>query len=109
GGIDFVFRRTYRNQAVFFGPLGAKWDHDYNIRLREELRRVTVITGDLRKQTYLPHPRYGENGYTYYAPPAGATATGIARERVHLLRATGRRHGDPRPGQRAEQLQPPCR
>ena len=34
-GLNFAFRRTYRNQTVGSGPLGPGWDHSYRIRLRE--------------------------------------------------------------------------
>src|SRR4051812_23323499 len=34
-GMDFAFHRTYRSQAVAAGPLGANWDHAYDLQLRE--------------------------------------------------------------------------
>src|SRR5260221_701119 len=29
-GIQFILRRTYKSQAIYYGPLGANWDHQYN-------------------------------------------------------------------------------
>ena len=34
-GFDFAFTRTFRNQTVGAGPLGAGWDFSYHQRLRE--------------------------------------------------------------------------
>jgi len=33
-GFDFVFRRTYRSQVTYSGPIGWGWDHNYNKRLQ---------------------------------------------------------------------------
>ena len=69
-GLDFVFRRTYRNQAVYSGPLGVNWDHSYNIRLREATGGDLVLAGgDLRQQRYTLHPDQG-----YFVPPDGVDA-----------------------------------
>ena len=38
-GIDFVFKRVYGNHAFYNGPLGYKWNHNYNLWLRVTLRR----------------------------------------------------------------------
>jgi RHS repeat-associated protein len=65
-GLDFVFRRTYRNQAVYSGPLGANWDHCYDIRLREARGDLVLAGGDLREQRYTLHPDHG-----YFVPPDG--------------------------------------
>ena len=32
-GMDFIFKRTHSHQSVYRGPLGEKWDHNYNLRL----------------------------------------------------------------------------
>ncbi|NIO85733.1 MAG: hypothetical protein GTN53_34675, partial [Candidatus Aminicenantes bacterium] len=40
-GFDFVFQRTYRSQAIYSGPLGWGWDHNYNKRL------VELYSGDI--------------------------------------------------------------
>lgn len=54
-GFDFVFTRTYKNQVVYSGPLGANWDHNYNLWLRVEDGggRVSRSTGMLREDTYV--------------------------------------------------------
>ena len=68
-GIEFVFRRTYRNQVTFHGPMGANWDHGYNVRLREGNGEVMITTGELREQRYVRHETYG-----YFVPPDGVDA-----------------------------------
>ena len=40
-GLDFVFERSYRSQAVGDGPFGPGWDHSFNQRLRQ------LPTGDV--------------------------------------------------------------
>jgi RHS repeat-associated protein len=65
-GIDFVFTRTYRSQVPYAGPLGANWDHSYNLRLREAGQTVFRGTGGLREDPYVRHPRNG-----YFVPPDG--------------------------------------
>lgn len=54
-GFDFAFTRTYKNQVVYSGPLGANWDHNYNLWLRVEDGgvRVSRSTGMLREDTYV--------------------------------------------------------
>ena len=72
-GIDFEFRRTYRSSAAYLGPLGPCWDHNYNLRLREENEHVVVIlTGQLSEQHFVKHPRFGEaDDFSYFVPPNG--------------------------------------
>ena len=65
-GIDFVFRRTYRNQVVYAGPLGANWDHLYNVHLRESTDGVELTTGELRTEPYRRHALH-----RYFVPTAG--------------------------------------
>jgi YD repeat-containing protein len=40
-GFDFQFRRTYRSQAIYSGPLGWGWDFNYNKRL------LAMYNGDM--------------------------------------------------------------
>src|SRR5262249_10005241 len=49
GGITYELVRTYRSQARYpNGPLGASWDHSYNIWLREDTPDVIVVgSGEL--------------------------------------------------------------
>jgi RHS repeat-associated protein len=76
-GIDFVFRRNYRNQALYDGPLGSKWDHIYNIWIWRWSTGTILIrsTGDLREEVYRRHPKFGQAGFSYYVPPNGQAGT----------------------------------
>lgn len=73
-GIDFVFRRTYKNQVSFNGVMGVNWDHSYNLYLREANARLTLTTGELAQEEYIRHPLFGQLGFTYYVPPDGVHA-----------------------------------
>lgn len=42
-GLDFEFRRTYRNQSERNGPLGYNWDFNFNRRLEREAPNVLVL------------------------------------------------------------------
>jgi RHS repeat-associated protein len=68
-GIDFVFHRMYRNQVVFSGPLGANWDHGYNLHLQAFDTELILTTGELREQRYTRHPLFN-----YFVPPDGVDA-----------------------------------
>ncbi len=69
-GMDFAFRRLYRNQVAYSGPLGANWDHSFNIRLTEvDLTRLVMTTGALGEETYELHPIHA-----YYVPRPGVDA-----------------------------------
>ncbi len=70
-GMSFVFSRVYKSQAVFNGPLGANWDHSYNLYLRRQGDNVVRSSGELREDVYTRHPRFGQNGFNYWAPPDG--------------------------------------
>jgi len=67
-GIDFVFVRSYENQAFYKGPLGFNWDHNYNLWLRVSEDKETIIrsTGALREDTFVRHPLFN-----YWVPPDG--------------------------------------
>ena len=65
-GIDFVFKRTYKNQVTYDGPLGLNWDHSYNLWLRVANETIFRSTGDLREEDYVRH----QNG-DYFVPPDG--------------------------------------
>ena len=66
-GISFAFRRFYRNQTIYSGPLGANWDHNYNLHLREvSPDELVLTTGELREQAYTRHQTQG-----YFVPPDG--------------------------------------
>ena len=70
-GIDFVFKRTYKNQVNYNGPLGFNWDHSYNLWLREANTTVFRSTGDLREEDYVRHRNFGQAGFNYFVPPDG--------------------------------------
>src|SRR5258706_6814121 len=74
-GIHCEFIRTYRSQAHYpNGPLGAGWDYNLNLWLREVSAEVVVAnSGELREDRYtLTTPRTGaSDGTPYYAPPEG--------------------------------------
>ena len=76
-GIPFEIARTYHSQARYpNGPLGAAWDYNLNLWLREDQRNpgvVVVNTGELREDRYqLFHP--GGLQADYYALPEGYPA-----------------------------------
>jgi len=73
-GMDFVFQRTYKSQVVFNGPLGANWDHLYNLYVRERGTDLLRSSGDLREDTYTRHPLFGQGGFDYWCLPTAATA-----------------------------------
>lgn len=55
-GIDFDFERTHRSGAHYLGPLGANWDHAYNLWLRVNSdETVSLTTGRLREVRYHQH------------------------------------------------------
>ena len=73
-GMDFEFIRTYRNQAGYEGPLGFNWDHNYNLWLRVSGENIFRSTGGLGTESFVRHRRFGEPGFTYWAPPDGTCA-----------------------------------
>jgi RHS repeat-associated protein len=75
-GIDFVFKRTYRNQVSFNGRLGFKWDHSFNLWLHVTPNGTIYRTdGALRQETYIKHPKFDElsdqGPFNYYVPQDG--------------------------------------
>jgi RHS repeat-associated protein len=58
-GINFAFIRTYRSGAYYLGPLGANWDHAYNLWLRINVdQSISVTTGQLREIRYFQHQSF---------------------------------------------------
>ncbi len=77
-GIDFAFVRTYRNQAVFNGPLGFKWDHAYGTTLKLNDIDARIWTGTMRTESYRRHALWdsaGSSPFNYYVPEDGVHAT----------------------------------
>lgn len=88
-GTDFRFHRTYRNQVAYLGPLGASWDHAYNLWIRETGTDLLRSTGALREDRYTRHPRFGEAGFSYWVPPDGQHATLAPEGDSYTLTAPG--------------------
>jgi RHS repeat-associated protein len=86
-GIDFIFQRTYKNQVVFSGPLGANWDHSYNIHLRAEPGAVSVTTGELREETFTPHPQFPNGQFSFFLPPDGVHAIVVPQGDSYVRRS----------------------
>lgn len=70
-GVTFTFRRTYKNQLRYRGPLGFNWSHNHNLFVRVGAHTIFRSTGDLREEPYTRHPRFGEAGFSYWVPPDG--------------------------------------
>jgi RHS repeat-associated protein len=67
-GIDFIFTRSYSQLCSYRGPLGANWDHRYNLWLRI-VGDGTIIQrsdGALHEQTFRRHEQH-----QYWMPPDG--------------------------------------
>jgi RHS repeat-associated protein len=92
-GLDFVFRRTYRNQVRYSGPLGSNWDHSFNLWIREVGTDLLRSTGALREETYRRHPGFGSAGFDYWVPPDGQHGTIGPLGQSYVWRSpTGIRH-----------------
>jgi RHS repeat-associated protein len=72
-GFDFQFIRTYRSGVEYMGPIGLNWDHNHNLRLRQEGELILIkLTGQLSEERFVRHPRFGESAaFSYYVPPHG--------------------------------------
>ncbi len=73
-GLDFVFKRTYKNQVIFNGPLGYNWTHNFHIWLRVGDQVIFRSTGDLREESFSKHLKFGEgftDDFDYWIPPDG--------------------------------------
>lgn len=97
-GLDFRFRRTYLHATLYDGPLGPRWDHSYNLWLREavEPRRdgsgfehvVYRSSGSLAAQRFVAETLVQDGN-----DPAGiADATFVPDDGEHdrLVKQTGR-------------------
>jgi RHS repeat-associated protein len=51
-GLDFVFRRSYRSQIAYNGPLGPGWDFAFNARLVPSGSNVLYFDGTGRQETF---------------------------------------------------------
>ena len=65
-GINFEFKRIYKNQVYYNGPLGHSWDHSLNLRLRILGIGIYRSTGSGREDLYTKH-----SDYDYWVPPEG--------------------------------------
>ena len=94
-GIDFIFKRTYKNQVIFNGPLGYNWTHNFHIWLRVSDQTIFRSTGDLREELFARHPRFGEaiNGdFDYWMPPDGKHGVIFAEGESFVLRLPNGSH-----------------
>jgi RHS repeat-associated protein len=70
-GIDFAFRRSYASESAYRGPLGANWNHPYNLWLREVGVNLLRSGRGLREDAFMRHPSFGQVGFDYWVPPDG--------------------------------------
>ncbi|HCO93056.1 MAG TPA: hypothetical protein DIU00_03755 [Phycisphaerales bacterium] len=72
-GLDFLFRRTYKSQGFYNGPLGVNWDHNYNLWLRilDGGKKIVRLIGGFQESAYVKHDRYHEPDFNYWVPPPG--------------------------------------
>ncbi len=75
-GLDFRFVRTYSQLSRYRGPLGACWDHCYNLWIRVDWARGILhrSTGALREQVFIRHEHHD-----YWVPPDGVAAIVLER------------------------------
>lgn len=90
-GIDFVFKRMYKNQVIFNGPLGYNWTHNFHIWLRVGDQVIFRSTGDLREEPFTRHPLFDENNlvngeFDYWMPPDGKHGVIFAENSSFVLR-----------------------
>lgn len=88
-GIDFVFKRTYKNQVIFNGPLGYNWTHNFHIWLRVGDQVIFRSTGDLREEPFTKHLKLGEGitvDFDYWVPPDGKHGVIFAENNSFVLR-----------------------
>lgn len=62
-GLPLVFQRAYNTLDSYSGPLGAKWDYQYNIILAANSTSAVIKWGDGHSETYV------FNGTSYTPPP----------------------------------------
>ena len=94
-GIDFVFRRVYKNQIPFDGPLGFNWTHNLHTRLRVAHQTIFRSTGDLREEAFIRHPKFGEgisDDFDYWVPPDGEDSVIYADGNSFVLRLPNGMH-----------------
>lgn len=104
-GQPLRFRRLYRSGAVFFGPFGYQWDHNYNVSLRPLLDGGAAIwTGRLHEHVYKPNAEGGFDApYGVFRTLEHHPATAAANEHWILREPHGtflrfeRPQGWPRP------------
>ncbi|MCI0605352.1 DUF6531 domain-containing protein [bacterium] len=74
-GFDYVFARKYESQALYDGPLGQNWDHQYFMRLMELPNGdVFFYDGMGRKELFRVLPPAPLPGPLLYMSPAGQFA-----------------------------------
>ncbi|MBU4405659.1 MAG: Ig-like domain-containing protein [Candidatus Aminicenantes bacterium] len=72
-GFDFVFKRMYKSQSIYSGPLGWNWDHAYNRRLLElPAGDILYFNGQGRRERYVA-VKYGDVVSSYTSPEGALT------------------------------------
>lgn len=82
-GIEFTFTRSYSQQSIFNGPIGFKWDHNYNlwISVATDHQQITLSEGDLQLHHFRRHELHD-----YFVPPDGKCAVIVAANNSFELR-----------------------
>jgi YD repeat-containing protein len=91
-GIDFVLRRSYRQQAAYFGPLGAGWDHPYNLWLRQVGDNLVRSMRSVREDNFARHPKFGQAGFSYWVPPDGQLGVIVEAAASYVWQGPGGQH-----------------
>jgi RHS repeat-associated protein len=103
-GIDLEFRRTYLHSVRFAGPFGPRWDHSYNLWLREAIEptvgggyayAVYQSTGALRAERFsapvdTQDIATGDIADMVFVPPDGVSSRLEKRAGRFVLSASGR-------------------
>ena len=62
-GLGFDFTLTYRSGYEYEGPVGENWEHNWNVRIKEE------GNGDLTRYAFNRQETYQKVGTAYVSPP----------------------------------------
>jgi len=96
--IEIVLERLYRSGAVYFGPWGYNWDHNYNVYLRElDGGKVAVWAGRLSELVYTPYEDRLESPAGVFARLARADSNWTLEWKGGLRWTFARPEGWPRP------------
>ena len=81
-GMVFNFTRSYSQKASYNGPLGFKWDHNYNlwISVAPDKQHLTLSEGDLELHHFRRHELHD-----YFIPPDGKCAVVLSANNSFVL------------------------